>query len=243
MSLVEHIQHPVIDDLIATSDNLEWIPYEQITEIKSSQIDTVHYAIRKKTCDDGSVNETMIMLRLIGSHETCTPTFMSEFAREYSLMTHKDNDVSQFARYSKWLKSRNELIIGFTEHDNTYYMVANKVFYHCYSRYGFCSACGILRCSPVWCICGHKELSDGWTSNNKQLDELIKKSQMQTKSANEAYLEWIPFDCIERGDYAHLYSLPAHNGKLIPLKINHKTNSSYYNKVNYSIKHYIFFYY
>ena len=45
-------------------------------------------------------------------------------------------------------------------------------------------------CSPVWCICVHKQLS------NKQLDEFVKQSQLQTDSSNYAYLEWIPFDCI-----------------------------------------------
>ena len=80
-------------------------------------------------------------------------------------------------------------------------MVARRHFYHYYSRYRFCSACGILRCSPVWCICGHKELSNGWTSNNKRLDEFIKKSQIQTNSANDAYLEWILFDCIDNKGY------------------------------------------
>src|SRR5205823_14486918 len=101
-------------------------------------------------------------------------------------------------------------------------MVADKRFYYCYSRYGFCTACGILRCSPVWCICGHKELSDGWTSNNKQLDEFIKKSQLQTNSPNNAYLEWIPLDCVEYREYGYkyLYGLPANAYvKLIPLEI------------------------
>ena len=72
---------------------------------------------------------------------------------------------------------------------------------------------------PVWCICGHKQLSDGWTSNNKQLDEFIKKSQLQTTSPNDAYLEWIPFDCIEE-EYGckYLYGLPTYEDvKLIPL--------------------------
>src|SRR6185312_10325981 len=94
-----------------------------------------------------------------------------------------------------------------------YYMVANRKFYHCYSRYGLCSACGILRCSPVWCICGHKQLSNGWTSNNKQLDDFIKKSQLQTNSANEHYLEWIPHEYIvDGGDgYGYLYGLPTYD--------------------------------
>src|SRR5436853_3860635 len=98
-------------------------------------------------------------------------------------------------------------------------MVAKREFYHCYSRYGFCAACGILRCSPVWCICGHKQVSDGWTSNNKQLDEFIKKSQLQSNSANHAYLEWIPFDCIRNG-VVFLNGLPTvAYVELIPLEI------------------------
>src|SRR5437764_10008822 len=110
-------------------------------------------------------------------------------------------------------------------------MVANEDFYHCYSRYGFCSACGILRCSPVWCICGHKELSDKWTSDNKQLDDFIKKSQLQTTSTNDAYLEWIPFDCInDYSGYGYLYCLPTptYRVKLIPLEITDETHDLYY---------------
>src|SRR6185312_11411690 len=159
----------------------------------------------------GGVKETMIMLSLLGNDEICTPTLVSEFARIYSLPTRKyNNDVSHFRRYAKWLKERNKLIIGFTEYDGSYYMVADKLFYRCYSRYGFCTACGILRCSPVWCICGHKELSDGLTSNNKQLDEFIKKSQLQTTSANHAYLEWIRIrDSDIRYGHGYLRGLPT----------------------------------
>src|SRR5436189_5660078 len=121
-------------------------------------------------------------------------------------------------------------------------MVAYRRFYHYYSRYGFCTACGILRCSPVWCICGHKQLSDEWTSNNKQLDEFIKKSQLQTNSPNHAYLEWIPFDCIKEGDYVdgylyqYLYNLPLPTSayfKVIPLEITDETHDLYYSEVNY----------
>ena len=118
-------------------------------------------------------------------------------------------------------------------------MVVDERFYDCYSRYGFCSACGILRCSPVWCICRHKQLSDGWTSNNKQLDELIKKSQLQTNSPNHAYLEWIPFDCID--EYGYLYGLPIYaEVKLIRLWITDETHDSYYNKVNYLLMRHVY---
>src|SRR6185436_19559417 len=209
---------------------LEWIPYEEITNIKPTHIDNVHYTIYKRTDDDDDDDdddETTVMLSLLGNDEICTPTLVSEFARIYSLPTHKyNNDVSQFRRYTTWLTERNELIKGFTKYGDNYYMVVKRRFYDCYSRYGFCSACGMLRCSPVWCICGHKELSDGWTSKNKKLDEFIKKSQLQTNSANDAYLEWIPSNYIT--DYGrHITTrIPTicSSVKLIPLEITDETD-------------------
>jgi len=226
----------LIDNLIESSLEsedkdlrLDWIPYEEIRDIKPTQVGNVHYAIYNCTpYGKVKVEETKIMLLSLGSDEECTPTLVSEFARKYSLPTHKYNNIdSQFRRYKKWLNSRNALIKGFTEHDDNYYMVAERQFYHCHSRYGFCATCGILRCSPVWCVCGHKELSNGWTSDNKRLDEFIKESQLQTTSPNDAYLEWIPVDCIN-------VDLPTCElVKFIPLEITDETHDLYYAEVNY----------
>ena len=131
------------------------------------------------------------------------------------------------------------LIKGFTKHDDKFYMVADREFYHCYSRYGFCAACGILRCSPVWCICGNKQLSDGWTSNNMQLDDFIKKTQLQTNSANHAYLEWIPCGCINI--YGYLYGLPIYaDVKLIPLEITDSTHDYNYAEVKYLLMRHVY---
>ena len=102
---------------------LEWIPCSQITDIKPTLIDNVHYAIYK---DEGGVKETTIMLSLLENDEICTPTLVSEFARIYSLPTHKYNhDASQVRRYKEWLRESNNLIKGFTEYDNKYYMVVD----------------------------------------------------------------------------------------------------------------------
>ena len=244
MSLASGFNNPAIDNLVQSSlesENkylrLKWIPYSEITNIKPTQIDNVYCAVRN--------GHAVITLLLLGSDETCTPTLVSEFARIYSLPTHKyKNDVSQYRRYSAWLESRNRCIKGFTKAstNNKYYMVADKRFYYCYSRYGFCTACGILRCSPVWCICGYKELSDGWTSNNKQLDEFIKKSQLQTNSPNHAYLEWIPFDCIESiYGYLFLNGLPTLAlVQLIPLEITDETHDLYYAEVNYLLMRHVY---
>ena len=207
---------------------LGWVPCSQITDIEPTQIDNVYY-------DDGDSDETTITLIFLGNSEECTPTLVSEFARIYSLPIHKhDSNSNNFKRYSYWLYHRNKLIKGFTKSDDKYYMVADELFYHCYSQYGFCPTCGIPRCSPVWCICGHKQLSDGWTSNNKQLDEFIKKSQLQTNSPNHAYLEWIPFDCIDYGLPIDAYV------KCIPLEITDSPHDYNYAEVNYLLMRHVY---
>ena len=244
MSLVSEVNNPAIDNLVESSLEskneelrLKWISCSDITDIELTSTNAVYYASRKH-----ELKGTMHLL--LGSSEECTPALVSEFARIYSLPTHKYNNVdNNFKRYSKWLENRNELINGFTKYEDKFYMVAHKLFYHYYSRYGFCTACGTLRSSPVWCICGHKQVSNGWTSNNKQLDEFIKKSQLQTNSVNDAYLEWIPFDCINdyNGDQ-HLYgNLPANaNVKLIPLEITDETHNLYYAEVNYLLMRHVY---
>ena len=80
------IKDPVIDNLIATSKKtLEWISCSEFTDIEPTQIDNVYYAIRNKPYSDRDEVETMITLVLLGNDEICTPTFVSEFARIYSL--------------------------------------------------------------------------------------------------------------------------------------------------------------
>jgi len=243
MSLASEVNNPAIDNLVESSLEsknedlrLKWIPCSDITDIEPTPTNAIYYASRKH-----ELKGTMHLL--LGSSEECTPALVSEFARIYSLPTHKyDNVDNNFRKYSKWLEKRNEFINGFTKYEDKFYMVAYKLFYHCYSRYGFCTACGTLRSSPVWCICGHKQVSDGWTSNNKQLDEFIKKSQLQTNSANDAYLEWIPFDCIdEYSGQQDLNGLPTGAYiKLIPLEITDETHDLYYAEVNYLLMRHVY---
>ena len=112
---------------------------------------------------------------------------MSEFARIYSLPTQKyNNDDNTFKRYSKWLNCRNYMIKGFTKFDDdSYYMVADRLFSHCYYRYGFCSKCGIFRCSPVWCICGYKHYPmDGLATISNSMSLLRNLNYKQTHQIN-----------------------------------------------------------
>src|SRR5207253_1644661 len=98
----------------------------QINDIESSQTENLYYAIQKRTYN-GRVNDVKIALLLVGSSEECTTTFVSEFARIYSLPTHKyNNNSDNFRRYSAWLEWRNTHIKGFTKSNDKYYMVADE---------------------------------------------------------------------------------------------------------------------
>jgi hypothetical protein len=220
--------------------HLKWFHYSKFIEVEAIEDSTkqkVYYA-KSNLIKNAEGNEVTVMLLLLGTQETCTKEFIHELSRVYSIPAYKYKNppnVLQFRRHSVWVEKRNKLIKGFTKDNDNYYLVADGRFHQFYSLYGFCSVCGILRCSPVWCICGHKELSDKWTSNNKKLDEFIRKSQRQTKSANEAYLEWISFDRIEylRRKGTWINDLPTNVYiELIPLEITDETKDSYYDKVN-----------
>jgi len=217
------------------SEYLEQIPYSHFADIRPLDDFRIFHA----TCKQRQAETVMILS--LGPIDVCSPEFIRRIATTYSLPTHKyinPSNVNSFKRFSIWLEKRNKLITGFTKDDNNYYLVASKQFQYYYSMCGFCSACGVLRCSPVWCICGHKELSKGWTSNNKKLDDFIKKSQLQTSSANEAYLEWIPFNYFKTSanSSACFRSLSDELFQLISIEISDKTDDSYYDQVHYIVQ-------
>src|SRR6185369_4326215 len=154
-----------IDNLIkqtaAQTSPLKWIDITVFTGIESSPESINGQTVIKVT----SNGELTGMLLLLGNAEKCTPEYISELARVYSLLNKYDNAwktiISHFRRYPIWVLSIE--INGFTKYYDNYYLVADKLVYDFYCLYGFCTACGILRCNPVWCICGHKEVCNGWT--------------------------------------------------------------------------------
>src|SRR6185312_4066480 len=124
-----------IDGLIQPSIlSFQWIDCSVFRDIELSEA-----AAGKIIYCIGRWHHKMILL-LLGNDETCTPEFISEFARKYSLPPHRyRDDVSldnnQFRRYTEWLRQRSALIEGFTEYEGNYYMVAKRPFQHYYSRY------------------------------------------------------------------------------------------------------------
>src|SRR6185369_14892400 len=97
MSLASDVNNPAIDNLVESSLEskkeylrLKWISCSDITDIKPTPTNAIYYASRKRKPYSG-VQETMLLL--LGSSEECTPALVSEFARIYSLPTHKYNNV------------------------------------------------------------------------------------------------------------------------------------------------------
>ena len=204
--LIEHLntQLPTL--------RLKSISYSEFTDVKHINIEhltdpIVNYA----KYEHGG---RFIVLIFLGNSDKTLTDLLEELSAKYSVPVDPHinaPEINDFKRYYRLLSHREGLIIGFTKSEDGYFLVAKRNFYHYYSLYGFCSMCGRLRCSPVWCICGRKELSTEWTSGNEKLDEFIRKSQRETNTGNDKYLEWIPCDRIFDYEFKNydIFALPA----------------------------------
>jgi hypothetical protein len=81
--------------------------------------------------------------------------------------------------------------------------------------YGICKECNEPRTGKEWCqLCNAKRFKENfknWTSGNKDIDELIKQTQLSAIHYRK-YLEWIPFENFEnivyvtKGGFGKIYS-------------------------------------
>ncbi|POG73847.1 kinase-like domain-containing protein [Rhizophagus irregularis DAOM 181602=DAOM 197198] len=89
--------------------------------------------------------------------------------------------------------------------------------------YGVCGECNEPGTGYLWCQpCNAKRFKDNfknWTSGNKNIDELIQQSQLNTFFASKC-LEWIPFEKFEnvtyltRGGFSKIYSADWPEGSI-----------------------------
>src|SRR5688572_7585426 len=86
--------------------------------------------------------------------------------------------------------------------------------------YGECPTCNRYNTNYSWCqSCDPKLLTEGWTSGNEKLDELIKSTQLKaTRYNNRDYLEWVPYNDLtniekmDEGGFATIYKATWLNG-------------------------------
>ena len=127
--------------------------------------------------------------------------------------------------------------------------------------YGECPTCNRYNTHYSWCqSCNPKLLTEGWTSGNETLDELIKRTQLKaTKYHYSNHLQWIPYndltniEKIGEGGFATIYKATWLNGKkgvneendektsedrIVALKKLHNSQNisdEFHNEVNYFI--------
>ena len=88
-------------------------------------------------------------------------------------------------------------------------------------NYGKCPNCNKYNTHYSWCqSCDPKLLTEGWTSGNKKLDELIKSKQLKAREYNNRYyLQWIPYndltniENIGEGGFATIFKATWLNGE------------------------------
>ena len=127
-------------------------------------------------------------------------------------------------------------------------------------KYGECQTCYRYNTGWAWCqSCDPKPLTEGWTSGNETLDELIKSTQLKaTKYHYSNHLQWIPYndltniEKIGEGGFATISNATWLNGHkntndnneriiknmLVALKKLHNsqnTSDEFLNEVNYFI--------
>ena len=96
-----------------------------------------------------------------------------------------------------------------------------------YKEYGTCSACKRYNTNWSWCqSCDPQLLTQGWSSGNETIDEIIKSTQLKaTQYANWYYFQWIPcedlkdIEKIGEGGFATVYKAVWINGGNMEMKI------------------------
>ena len=87
-------------------------------------------------------------------------------------------------------------------------------------KYGKCTTCNRYNINWKWCkSCDPQILTQGWTSGNEMIDELIKSTQFKAESYNNHnYLQWIPYDDLKNikeigsGGFATIFKATWING-------------------------------
>ena len=72
----------------------------------------------------------------------------------------------------------------------------DEYYYKRREYYGECPICYRYNTNRSWCqTCDPKLLTEGWTSGNETLDELIKSTQLKTTEYHYSnHLQWIPYN-------------------------------------------------
>ncbi|EXX58438.1 hypothetical protein RirG_197970 [Rhizophagus irregularis DAOM 197198w] len=208
-------------------DNIvEWIPFNQFSEIKEigkdDSANILYSAIR--------INDSFDCNKVKHGFTSQNNMKPNKVTLKYLSNLQNNNITNEFLVNkveSYFIEYNNIKIYGISQNPNTKdYILVCENGKHCencgkmYKDYkdliydNWCKACQINSL---------KENFANWTSENKIIDELIQEMQLKIKNYDDIIIEWIPFDQfndiekIGKNDFTMLYSTIWMNG---PLKYN-----------------------
>ncbi|GBC05833.1 hypothetical protein RclHR1_06460004 [Rhizophagus clarus] len=138
------------------------------------------------------------------------------FSNVLNYREHHEND-----EYGWRFCEDGAALFGISQLDGRYVLVAASL----------CNNCGGVLNSNSWCTdCGNKQLMMGWTSENSEIDEIIKNTQRAADRYDYPCLKWIPPDQIQNyqkigvGGFGIVYSadwLDCGKTTKVAIKVNH----------------------
>src|SRR5438270_13578064 len=104
--------------------------------------------------------------------------------------TKKKKNINNVSINTKENKIINKNVPVDINNDNDEYSNKRK------EEHGKCLICNRHNTSEEWCqSCSPQLLTEGWTSGDETIDELIKDTQLKATSFNNYHhLQWIPYD-------------------------------------------------
>ncbi|CAG8570336.1 18360_t:CDS:2 [Acaulospora morrowiae] len=159
---------------------IEWIPFNRLSDLHK----TGDSKLRAKWLDGIRKVENATQSRTL----SC-PVELEKFDSQIGTS-------ELLKKLNNYMKSYDYKIYGITQDSKTsQYMIVFDSFdsrRDCF--HGRCSQCERYNTSKAWCqSCDPFEITQGWTSENNDIDDYIKEYQLNT-TKYEDIIEWIPFN-------------------------------------------------
>ncbi|GBB84916.1 hypothetical protein RclHR1_01150020 [Rhizophagus clarus] len=198
---------------------VEWIPYDQLNDIKEIGKD-VFATLYSATWIDGPLKYNTVNNKCIRNHNNkevalknlCNSQNINEFLNEVKsyfftvdVPSHDINFTPKIYGISQNLDTKDYIIVL----DDCYCENCGKIY----------TDIGNKWCKP----CQIEDIKRGfanWTSENKKIDKLIQEMQLKINKYNDIIVEWIPYDQFNdikkrgKGGFSTVYSASWTDGPL-----------------------------
>ncbi|EXX59894.1 hypothetical protein RirG_184910 [Rhizophagus irregularis DAOM 197198w] len=171
------IQEKQIEINYSWNNVFEWIPYNQFTNIKEKNEDSL-----SATWIDGPLYWETWNKKYIRRSDV-------EVILKYS---HNIQRIDEFLnKIEQSLSTKNNMMYGMSQDPNTNYYIIVIQDIHCEK----CNK-DYTNISYKWCkTCQIKDLLN-WTSGNEKIDNFIQEKQIEINDPSEIVFEWIPYNQI-----------------------------------------------